>query len=57
MHEYRTLVGSFLSFCTVIFILFFAGYRMLALINYEDYKVQLRDKENFYNMTEPFGNK
>ena len=28
---------------------------MLALVSFDDYKVQLHEKENFYNTTDPFG--
>lgn len=44
-----------LSLLTIVAIITFAGFKMSALVNFDEYKVQLRLLSNYYNETEALG--
>ena len=55
--RYRTILGAFLSVITFTLILGYGMYKITDLIDYKDFKLLKFEKENFYDMREPFTNK
>ena len=55
--RYRTILGSILSISTFIMILGYGLYKITDLIEYKEFKLLKFEKENFYDMREPFTNK
>ena len=47
--QYRTFLGSILSIFTVVIILTYTGYKMAQLASTEEFKIQLRQKDYFYD--------
>ena len=56
-HTYRTFCGSILSIFTVIIIMLYASYKMAIMFSFADYKVQLRDLEDYFEEMDVFGSK
>ena len=54
-YTFRTLNGAILSLITVIAIMLYAGYKMATLVTFADYKVQVRDQEDYYRVIDDFG--
>ena len=54
-HTYRTFCGSILSIFTVITITLYAGYKLSTMVTNADYKVQVRDQDDFYVSKDSFG--
>ena len=54
--RYRTILGAFLSILTFTLILAYGSYKITDLIYYKDFKLLKFEKENFYDMREPFTN-
>mmetsp|Transcript_24759 Transcript_24759/g.30942 ORF Transcript_24759/g.30942 Transcript_24759/m.30942 type:complete len:199 (-) Transcript_24759:1123-1719(-) len=52
---YRSLLGVILSVLTVVLMLFYAGWKLLAMFTLTDYIVRVHDQDNFYAFTEGFG--
>ena len=52
---YRTFSGSILSLCTLILVIFYAGWKLLTMFSFEDYKVQVNEQTNFYSYKDTFG--
>ena len=50
--RYRTFLGSMLSLVTICILVGYGTFKTLDLLNYEDYQVQPRLKENFYDTDE-----
>ena len=55
--RYRTILGSVLSIITFTLILGYGSYKITNLIDYDDFKLLKFEKENFYDMKEPFTSK
>ena len=53
--QYRTFLGSMFSLMTIFVILAYGSYKMITLANNEEYKTQVRLKENFYEPQDVFG--
>lgn len=53
--KYRTFCGSILSILTVITLTLYAGYKMKTMVGRDDYKVQLRDEDDFFVSKDSFG--
>ena len=43
-----------LSLLTLLLLLLFASYKLISLISLEEYKVQVRDMDDYYEPTENF---
>ena len=54
--RYRTILGSVLSIITFALILGYGSYKIMDLVYYKDFKLLKFEKENFYDMREPFTN-
>ena len=52
--EYRTFLGSLISIFILCLILGFAGYKLGDLIEFNDYKLQEAEQENFFKANETF---
>ena len=55
--RYRTVLGAGLTILTFTLLLAFGAYKISDLIYYNDFKLLKFEKENFYDMREPFTNK
>ena len=55
--EYRTCMGSLLSFCTIAILALYASYKLTSLANFEDYKVLYRIQEHYFESDDWFGKK
>ena len=49
-NEYRTFAGGLLSILTIVLMLYYATYKLNTLITKDDYKVQLRRRERYYEV-------
>ena len=47
--EYRTFIGAVLTISSIITVLVFATFKIDTLVNYIDYKVQIRTFEEYYD--------
>lgn len=54
---YRTLIGSILSCLTFGLVGLLAIYKLIALVNFENYRYQLNKNYNHYEANEEFGHK
>ena len=54
-NQYKTVQGALLSLITITIIITFSAYKILSLVSYDEYKVQVREKENFYEASDHFG--
>lgn len=52
--RYRTILGSLLSILTFTLIIGYGTYKITDLIDYKEFKLLKFEKENFYDMREPF---
>ena len=52
---YGTITGSILGITTVFLVSFYAMYKLLALVNFNDYKIQVRQDVEYFNYTDAFG--
>ena len=52
--RYRTILGAMLTIITFTLILGYGSYKVTDLIEYNDFKLLKFEKENFYDMREPF---
>ena len=50
--EYRTFAGALLTIVTVITVVVYASLKLVTLFDYNDYKVQIRHFDDFYDMEE-----
>lgn len=41
--QYRTLLGSILSIITIVVVMSYGSIKMASMVNYSDYKVQVRE--------------
>ena len=55
--RYRTILGAVLTIITFILILGYGLFKITDLLEYKDFKLLKFEKENFYDMREPFTNK
>ena len=54
-NQYRTIHGALLSLITITIIISFSAYKILSLVAHDEYKVQVREQENFYDSSDHFG--
>ena len=52
--RYRTILGAVLSIMTFTLIVSYGSYKVTDLIEYQDFKLLKFEKENFYDMRDPF---
>ena len=52
--EYRTFCGSLLTICTLSLAVVYAVIKLQILFGHDDYKVQIRDFDEFYLETSRF---
>ena len=54
-HEprYRSLVGAFFSLFTLVLVISYASYKFIDLMEFNDYKLQEAEQENFFKAEEP----
>ena len=50
--EYRTFAGALLTIVTVITVFVYASLKLVRLFNYNDYKVQIRHFDDFFEVDE-----
>ena len=56
-NKFRTLIGATLSLLTLLVLLLFASYKLISLISLDEYKVQVRDMDDYYSSTANFTSK
>ena len=52
---YKSFLGSMFSLITIILLSIYGIFKLLSLMNYSDYNVQVSMKENFYAAEDRFG--
>ena len=53
-NKYRTFQGAMLSFLTLLIVLSFFAYKLVALITFQDYQIQVHDLEEYFTSTKLF---
>ena len=52
---YKSFLGSMFSLITIILLSMYGIFKLLSLMNYSDYNVQVSSKENYYVSEDSFG--
>ena len=54
-NQYRSVQGALMSLITLMVIVSYSAYKIISLGTLEEYKVQVRTKDNFYDVDDMFG--
>ena len=53
--EYRSFLGACLTIMTLLLLISFSGYKMIDLLGYDNYKLQVSTQSDFFPTEETFG--